>query len=37
VVHVAPVQPSAVAELGLAPGAEVWASVKAVDLAVYER
>ena len=34
---VAEVTPSAVAELGLAPGAEVWASVKAVDLAVYER
>ncbi len=34
---VAEVTPAAVAELDLAPGTEVWASVKAVDLAVYER
>ena len=34
---VAEVTPAAVAELALVPGAEVWASVKAVDLAVYER
>ncbi|HKE73274.1 MAG TPA: ABC transporter ATP-binding protein [Acidimicrobiales bacterium] len=34
---VAEVTPAAVAELGLAPGQELWASVKAVDLAVYER
>jgi molybdate transport system ATP-binding protein len=33
---VAEVTPAAVADLGLVPGAEVWASVKAVDLAVYE-
>ena len=32
---VAEVTPAAVAELGLTPGAEVWASMKAVDLAVY--
>ncbi|MBN2621865.1 MAG: ATP-binding cassette domain-containing protein [Acidimicrobiales bacterium] len=36
-VLVAEVTPGAVAELGLAPGAAVWATVKAVDLAVYER
>jgi molybdate transport system ATP-binding protein len=34
---VAEVTPAAVAELALTPGTEVWASVKAVDLAVYER
>jgi molybdate transport system ATP-binding protein len=34
---VAEVTPAAVAELALVPGTEVWASVKAVDLAVYER
>jgi molybdate transport system ATP-binding protein len=34
---VAEVTPASVAELGLAPGTEVWATVKAVDLAVYER
>jgi molybdate transport system ATP-binding protein len=34
---VAEVTPAAVAELELAPGTPVWASVKAVDLAVYER
>jgi molybdate transport system ATP-binding protein len=34
---VAEVTPAAVAELDLAPGQELWASVKAVDLAVYER
>ncbi|HET8619980.1 MAG TPA: ABC transporter ATP-binding protein, partial [Acidimicrobiales bacterium] len=34
---VAEVTPQAVAELDLVPGAAVWASVKAVDLAVYER
>jgi molybdate transport system ATP-binding protein len=34
---VAEVTPQAVAELDLAPGVAVWASVKAVDLAVYER
>jgi molybdate transport system ATP-binding protein len=33
----AEVTPSAVRELGLEPGGPVWASVKAVDLAVYER
>jgi molybdate transport system ATP-binding protein len=33
----AEVTPAAVAELDLVPGQEVWASVKAVDLAVYER
>jgi molybdate transport system ATP-binding protein len=33
----AEVTPAAVAELGLAPGASVWASVKAVDLTAYER
>jgi molybdate transport system ATP-binding protein len=33
---VAEVTPAAVAELGLVPGRELWASVKAVDLAVYE-
>ena len=31
---VADVTPSAVAELGLAPGARVWASVKATDVEV---
>ena len=36
-VLVAEVTPAAVLELGLAPAAAVWASVKAVDLAVYER
>jgi molybdate transport system ATP-binding protein len=34
---VAEVTAAAVAELGLRPGVAVWASVKAVDLAVYER
>jgi molybdate transport system ATP-binding protein len=34
---VAEVTAAAVADLDLAPGAEVWASVKAVDLGVYER
>jgi molybdate transport system ATP-binding protein len=34
---VAEVTASAVADLDLAPGAAVWASVKAVDLVVYER
>ena len=34
---VAEVTPAAVADLDLAPGAQVWASVKAVDLTVYER
>jgi molybdate transport system ATP-binding protein len=34
---VAEVTPGAVAELDLVPGTPVWASVKAVDLAVYER
>jgi molybdate transport system ATP-binding protein len=34
---VAELTPAAVAELDLVPGAEVWATVKAVDLAVYER
>ena len=34
---VAEVTPAAVAELGLAPGTPVWASVKAVDLTAYER
>ncbi|MGH9233389.1 MAG: sulfate/molybdate ABC transporter ATP-binding protein, partial [Acidimicrobiales bacterium] len=34
---VAEVTPASVAELGLAPGTDVWATVKAVDLAVYER
>ena len=29
--------PAAVAELELSPGQEVWATVKAVDLAAYER
>ena len=29
--------PAAVAELGLVPGAAVWATVKAVDLTAYER
>jgi molybdate transport system ATP-binding protein len=33
----AEVTPAAVADLGLAPGEEVWASVKAVDLTVYPR
>ncbi|HEX8804982.1 MAG TPA: ABC transporter ATP-binding protein [Acidimicrobiales bacterium] len=33
----AEVTPAAVAELGLAPGTAVWASVKAVDLDVYPR
>jgi molybdate transport system ATP-binding protein len=33
----AEVTPAAVAELGLAPGVSVWASVKAVDLIAYER
>ena len=33
---VAEVTPGAVADLDLRPGAEVWISVKAVDLAVYE-
>ena len=33
----AEVTPGAVAELGLAPGTSVWASVKAVDLIAYER
>ena len=33
----AEVTPAAVAELELAPGSQVWASVKAVDLAAYER
>ena len=33
----AEVTPAAVADLGLAPGTPVWASVKAVDLTVYER
>jgi molybdate transport system ATP-binding protein len=36
-VLVAEVTPGAVAELDLVPGAAVWATVKAVDLAVYER
>jgi molybdate transport system ATP-binding protein len=31
------VTPAAVAELGLRPGADVWLSVKATDLEVYER
>lgn len=35
--HDVEVTTAAVAELGLAPGREVWATVKAVDLAVYER
>jgi molybdate transport system ATP-binding protein len=34
---VAEVTPAAVADLGLTPGVEVWATVKAVDVAVYER
>ena len=34
---VAEVTPAAVADLDLVPGAHVWASVKAVDLTVYER
>ena len=34
---VAEVTVAAVADLDLAPGVEVWASVKAVDLGVYER
>jgi len=34
---VAEVTPAAVTALGLAPGTAVWATVKAVDLAVYER
>jgi len=34
---VAEVTPASVADLGLAPGLALWASVKAVDLAVYER
>jgi molybdate transport system ATP-binding protein len=34
---VAEVTAAAVADLGMAPGVAVWASVKAVDLAVYER
>jgi len=29
--------PAAVAELELAPGSPVWATVKAVDLTTYER
>jgi molybdate transport system ATP-binding protein len=33
----AEVTPSAVVELALAPGSDVWASVKAVDLTAYER
>jgi molybdate transport system ATP-binding protein len=33
---VAEVTPAAVADLDLTPGAEVWVSMKAVDLAVYE-
>ena len=33
----AEVTPAAVALLGLVPGAEVWAAVKAVDIDVYER
>ena len=33
---VAEITPAAVADLGLTPGAEVWVSMKAVDLAVYE-
>jgi molybdate transport system ATP-binding protein len=33
----AEVTPGAVAELGLAPGAPVWAAVKAVDVRAYER
>jgi molybdate transport system ATP-binding protein len=33
---VAEVTPAAVTELGLAPGAAVWATVKAVDLTAYE-
>jgi molybdate transport system ATP-binding protein len=36
-VIVAEVTPASVAEMGLAPSTEVWATVKAVDLAVYER
>jgi molybdate transport system ATP-binding protein len=36
-VLVAEVTPAAVIDLGLAPGVAVWATVKAVDLAVYER
>jgi molybdate transport system ATP-binding protein len=34
---VSEVTPASVAELGLTPGQDLWASVKAVDLAVYER
>lgn len=34
---VAEVTPAAVTELGLAPGAAVWATVKAVDLTAYQR
>ena len=34
---VAEVTAAAVADLDLVPGAHVWASVKAVDLTVYER
>jgi molybdate transport system ATP-binding protein len=33
---VAEVTPAAVAELGLAPGREVWAAVKATEVEVYE-
>lgn len=33
----AEVTPSSVAELDLAPGRDIWATVKAVDLTVYER
>jgi molybdopterin-binding protein len=31
------VTPAAVADLDLAPGTAVWATVKAVDLTAYER
>jgi molybdate transport system ATP-binding protein len=31
----AEVTPAAVAELGLAPGATVWASIKATEIRVY--
>ncbi|MGH9209653.1 MAG: ABC transporter ATP-binding protein [Acidimicrobiales bacterium] len=34
---VAEITAAALADLGLTPGAEVWASVKAVDVTVYER
>jgi molybdate transport system ATP-binding protein len=33
----AEVTPASIDELALAPGAHVWASVKAVDLTIYER